>query len=161
MPIERSESQTGELLSCILADVRSLMESGCVNSVSDVGDHHRRLLERFEDFVGAVLDGHLVSEAVDIMARDFTDFLGNHFSVEETIMSLLEYRGEEAHKQQHRRFLDEVRHLLRMLPLGVGTYGDFALMVGDWLLKHEGTLDAELAEHAAAVIAGKTQLAVE
>ena len=98
-------------------------------------------LAAIEDFVGAVLDGHLENEAVDIMARDFTDFLGNHFSVEETIMSLLEYPGEEAHKKQPRRFLDEARHLLRMLPLGVGTYGDFAIMAGGWLLKHEGTFD--------------------
>lgn len=48
-----------------------------------------------------------------------------------------------------------------MLPLAIGTYGDFAVMTAEWRVKHEGTFDSDLADHAASVLLGKSRLAVE
>ena len=152
MPIERSEAQTRQVLTSLLEDVRALAASDRVNGVSDVGDHHRRLLEHYQDFVGALVDGYKSIESIDIIVREFVSFLEKHFSVEETIMSLLEYPDAEPHTATHRRFIDDIGHLLRMIPLGVKTYADFAIQVGRWLLNHEGTLDAELADYAARMI---------
>jgi len=47
-----------------------------------------------------------------------------------------------------------------MVPLGVRTYGDFALAIGQWLLAHEGTFDAELSRYAADAIGANSQVKV-
>ena len=128
----RREKQIHERLVSILQGIRLLMNSDTINTIRDVCDQHIKLLQKFDGFAGAILYGHLDPSEIDALAHDFIAYLGIHFAVEETLMTIIEYSDIDAHQRRHRIILED---------------GDLAVLIGNWLLDHESTTDGYLTKY--------------
>ena len=136
-------------LSDIVKRIRILMKRKQENIVSDVDSQHEKLLEKFDKFAGALLFEHLDPHDIDSLVQTFVGYISIHFTIEETLMKIVEYDDTETHKRCHRLFLQDITRLLGLIPLGMKTNEDLAVMAGEWLLNHEGASDTYFARYVA------------
>ena len=138
------EEQARKDLATIMQSVRALIKNHRMTMVSDVGDQHLKLLEKYDNYSGAVLYGHLDAPKVDEIAQEFIIYMKVHFAVEETLMAIIEYDDMSSHQSVHRRFLEDVGRLMLQIPLGMKSNEDLGILIGGWLLEHHQMADNHL-----------------
>ncbi len=79
--------------------------------VEQIDEQHQELFRRAERLVLALEAGHRAD--VDPLLRYLTDYVVSHFEFEERWMAEAEYPGLEAHRDAHRRFMDDLRERTR------------------------------------------------
>jgi diguanylate cyclase (GGDEF)-like protein/hemerythrin-like metal-binding protein len=100
---------------------------------------HMRLMSLLNILVGALRNGEEHAGALtDVVA--YTEF---HFSAEERLMRQCGYAGAAAHRDLHRRLLEDL-HGLRMDGAAVSV-GLIARYLREWLLRHVDGADRDLA----------------
>jgi hemerythrin-like metal-binding protein len=151
--IERIEAEKKSILGGMLKRIHMLRHDGYAScGVTDVDDHHRRLIERYEGLVVAILDEQLDDDGLGLLCVNLISYMEDHFALEEMLMTLIDYREAEMHSAHHRRFLNSAARLMQEMRLGTKTCPDFGIMVAEWLLEHEGNLDRGLAHHASSLV---------
>jgi hemerythrin len=119
--------------------------------VESIDEQHRELFTRSARLVRALEAGD--RSEVEPLIRYLTDYVLSHFECEERWMAETEYPGLETHRDQHRRFKDELREMTREYqrkgptPLVALTVNNW---LGDWLKRHIGGADVELGRWIAA-----------
>ena len=147
MSTGRQEAQDRENLAAIMLSVRALMNNQCVSMISDVGDQHLKLLQKFDDFGGSILYGHLDTPELDNLVQDFVVYLKVHFTVEEALMAIIEYSDRATHQHRHRRFLEDVGRMIGQIHLSLKSNEELGNLIGSWLLEHESAADSYLAKY--------------
>jgi hemerythrin-like metal-binding protein len=114
--------------------------------VREIDDQHARLVVLLNELVAALRNGQPHEAALTDVVR----YTGFHFACEERLMRGVGYLGEAAHREMHRRLLDDLRGL-RLDGAGVSV-SLIARYLQEWLLRHVDGADRDVA--AALVAAG-------
>ena len=119
--------------------------------VPDIDEQHQELFRRAERLLIALRAGD--RGEVEPLVKYLEDYVVSHFQCEERWMAQAEYPGLDLHRDQHRRFQDEMQEMTREFqrkgpsPLLALTINNW---LSDWLLRHIGGADVELGRWLAA-----------
>ncbi len=112
--------------------------------VEEIDEQHGELLRRAERLVRALEAGDRVG--IEPLLRSLADYARSHFECEERWMLHHEYPGFEAHRDGHRRFLDEFRgqvHELQRLGPTPGMATAIHGWLAGWMRDHLGGPDRD------------------
>ncbi|HET9554022.1 MAG TPA: bacteriohemerythrin [Anaeromyxobacteraceae bacterium] len=113
--------------------------------VDEIDEQHQELFRRAERLVRALEAGD--RSGVEPVLRYLSDYVVSHFACEERWMAETEYPGLAAHRDQHQRFTDDFRAMVREYqrkgptPLVALTVHEW---LAEWLRRHIGRSDVEL-----------------
>lgn len=119
--------------------------------VAPIDEQHQELFRRAERLILALRAGD--RSEVEPLLRYLADYIVSHFECEERWMAQAEYPGLEPHRDAHRRFRDDFQEMTREYqrkgptPLVALTVHNW---LADWLVRHIGGADVELARWLAA-----------
>ena len=81
-------------------------------------------------------------------AHETVNYLHHHFSTEEKMMLLFEYKGYPEHKTEHENFSKEIQNQIRLVSIRRQLDPDiFVRLIKDWLVSHITKLDNDLAKY--------------
>lgn len=121
-------------------------EGLCVG-VTTIDDQHRRLTAVINELYQAYAAGKDNAVIGDIVAA-LADYVASHFGAEEALMTQTAYPDIEAHKAEHREFLDKTVGFLVDSAEGREELSTEVLdYLTDWWLKHISGTDVRMAEH--------------
>jgi diguanylate cyclase (GGDEF)-like protein/hemerythrin-like metal-binding protein/PAS domain S-box-containing protein len=107
--------------------------------IHEIDEQHARLAGLLNDLVGALRNG----EDHTTIFREIIRYTEFHFASEERLMAQYNYADSEAHRDLHRRLLDDIRNL------GLEHEGFSVSLIlrylQEWLLRHVDGADRELA----------------
>jgi len=114
---------------------------------SKIDEQHKKLVNILNDLYRGIAISKTDDE--DIVFRSaikrLIDYVGYHFSYEETIMERCEYAGIEEHKDWHRKFVAmilEEAELYKREPRLIGSR--LIRKLRDWILEHIGVRDKDM-----------------
>ncbi|AQQ70612.1 McHr [Limihaloglobus sulfuriphilus] len=115
--------------------------------VEFIDEQHKMLLEKINDISKAV-EADRGPEKIGDMLDFLLEYSDFHFNAEESHMREMAYPDLEAHRQQHKEFVETIKELIRDF-LEDGPTRELAeavnTMLVNWLRKHIKTVDAKLA----------------
>ena len=113
--------------------------------IAEIDEQHCRLMSLLNDLADALRNG----EAHGAVLEEVIRYTGFHFATEEHLMRTHHYDGEVAHREMHRRLLDDLRGL-RLDETGTNV-SLIVRYLREWLLRHVDGADRDLAAalHAA------------
>jgi hemerythrin len=118
----------------------------------EIDDQHRELFNRIDQLMAATQDRRARSE-VGRLLTFLGDYVVSHFEAEERLMEGADYPEAEAHRAEHRRFVEDYARLFQDYraegpgPVFVIKFGN---RVTAWLCEHICRTDRRLADHLSA-----------
>ncbi len=114
--------------------------------VPEIDNQHKELLHRFDRLLTASQAGQGIEELKNLQVY-LEDYVTSHFSDEEGIQRQHSYPGYEAHKSEHRYFIEQITKLrLETEKSGVATHNVIETnnLLLKWLLNHISKVDTQL-----------------
>lgn len=116
-------------------------------NLQEVDAQHRELVSMVNALHDAMTEGRS-KEAMGRTIDGLIDYTRSHFTLEEAYFDMFGYPDSDAHKAQHRAFVDKVKDFKQgfdedrlFLSLDVMNF------LGDWLVEHIQGSDAEYAPY--------------
>lgn len=102
--------------------------------VREIDDQHKKLIKMINDFYENISDNN---RAVSRLLASLAEYTVYHFKTEEKYMDRFNYPGTDAHKNEHRLFVEKVTDVKTRFDAGkmVISY-EITNFVKDWVIKH-------------------------
>lgn len=114
--------------------------------VPQIDREHREILGLADDFRAALEAGSPKSE-LQRRVGELVEVVAEHFSSEESLMLSTGYAGREAHEQEHKRLLGQIRLFESEFASGkIKTCDALALFIDAWTRQHIVGPDQRFAE---------------
>ena len=115
--------------------------------IAEIDAQHRRLFEllvEMRSWARSEFDHLAVRDILNALA----DYAATHFSVEESVMRMLNYPDTEAHIANHKAFINRL-NVFRYQFLKDGNVGDVDLadFIQSWLVEHIDRADRAYVQH--------------
>ncbi len=121
-------------------------EGLCVG-VAAIDDQHRNLTATINELYQAYAAGR-DKAVIERIVCALSDYVAAHFGLEEALMAQSDYPDAEAHKAEHREFLDKTMDFILASVEGREELSVEVLdFLTDWWLKHISGTDMRLAGH--------------
>lgn len=105
--------------------------------VPQMDREHREMINHAQSIRAAVTGGGMPRDELQILLKKLIDSVKNHFASEEELMFSCRYHGYTAHREEHKRLLDQVCLVEKELPLGtIQVGGALACFVEAWMRQH-------------------------
>ena len=117
--------------------------------VPAIDNQHKELLLRFDKLLNASQAGQGVDELKRLQVY-LDEYVHSHFSDEEALQRQHSYPGYEAHRGEHRHFIEQINKLRRETEsAGVATHNVIETnnLLLKWLLNHISKVDTQLAAY--------------
>ncbi len=103
--------------------------------IQEIDEQHKVLVDLLNELHRAITEHHGSDAAIGILDR-LVEYTRIHFSVEESLMRVLDYPGYEEHKQHHEQLIEQVYELRGKV--GNGKHISFELLhfLKSWLTRH-------------------------
>jgi hemerythrin len=112
---------------------------------ADIDDQHHRLIDLINEFDDAVRADPAGTVPASVI-HDLLHYAIHHFSFEETLMDTHQLSSSEAHKQEHRQLLTQMRTIQADIDAGAAHAGELLVPLRTWLTEHLQHADAVLVE---------------
>ena len=114
-----------------------VLGSELVLFVPQMDREHREMLTHAQSLRAAVTGGGMPRDEVQLLLEKLIDSVKKHFASEEALMLSSGYHGGTAHREEHRRLLEQVYVVEKELPLGrIEVGGALACFVEEWMGQH-------------------------
>lgn len=111
--------------------------------IEEMDNDHKRLLNLINQLQTAV-HYYTGKEFEEKALDELVDYTKTHFSKEEKLMADNGYADLEAHKLQHKEFIDQVNHFIKQYKENSDvTISDTLKFLKEWLIKHINGTDKE------------------
>lgn len=116
---------------------------------AEIDGQHKELVRRFNNLLASCNQGKGREEVYNTLLF-LGDYVRSHFRAEEELQRQHGYPGYPAHKEQHEKFVDDLRKLESTLGEEGAT---IALVIqtnqtiGSWLIRHISATDREFAAY--------------
>ena len=115
--------------------------------IDEIDDQHKKLFGKINDLRSAIQEGK-GTDTINATSRFLADYVLEHFSREEQVMSEIDYPDYQLHKSEHIAFMRDLVGFKKNLDRLQGEGGITSFLViemqrrlHDWLLHHIGKED--------------------
>jgi hemerythrin-like metal-binding protein len=113
-------------------------------NVKRCDDDHQRLFELIRELRSAILRGKS-AEVMDKIVEELEDYSVFHFTAEEALLEAANYPLLEAHRTEHRKFIDRLAKFRRE---GIaGQPYEVLNFMNRWLVHHIKTIDKQYSDY--------------
>jgi hemerythrin len=120
-------------------------EEYCIGH-AEIDAQHKDLFGLQSKLYDAVSAGH-GKELVEQVVEELLSYVRNHFILEETLMSEMNYPGFEEHRRQHLQLLERVNSMRSLVARGENLASiELLEFMNDWLSQHILKSDLQLTE---------------
>ncbi|KOR31284.1 hemerythrin [Achromatium sp. WMS2] len=115
--------------------------------IQEIDEQHKVLINLLNSINEAVEQRRSLEVAKEILGK-LIDYSRIHFSVEESLMRVLNYPGYDEHKELHQDLMDNIIALSQKLDEGKLAVGvELQYFLKNWLVKHIMETDKQYTEH--------------
>ncbi|CAM3841948.1 bacteriohemerythrin [Parendozoicomonas haliclonae] len=114
--------------------------------IQEIDEQHKILVDLLNKLYLAIREHH-GNEATVTILDELVDYTRIHFSVEESLMRILDYPDYESHKHHHELLIEQINELRRKVQNGKHIGFELLHFLKNWLTKHIMEEDMEYAPH--------------
>lgn len=120
--------------------------------IAEIDDQHKELIDCISGLERAVETGDTKQRwsAIHYAIVQLSDYTRIHFSVEESLMRILDFPDRETHAGEHRKFVTYLRNIERKSITQDVREDDIVSFLRNWLLTHVLNEDRKYSEYFAA-----------
>ncbi len=108
------------------------------------------IVQKYYDFVASLRDPCL-TEKRSIKFQELVAYIGLHFTIENSLMEMVQYPKQVLHRKQHTSFIDRINIIILDVHAEKAPINDLVLYIGHWLLGHVLIADREFADFQATI----------
>ena len=116
-----------------------------------IDEQHIKLIKLTNKLFNSCISGQERTKSDSIflgVINEVIDYVGYHFSTEETVMERVNYPAYKNHKQEHIAFVKEVLQKVEEFNAGkINAPLSFVYYLRDWILNHIAVNDKKLGKH--------------
>jgi hemerythrin-like metal-binding protein len=117
-----------------------------VNNVRLIDEQHMRLVDMINGFYAALSEKQPELALVELL-RGLIDYVGYHFSAEESLMNQYAYPAREDHVREHQAFTQRVGDWYQRVAKGQLVVSfEITNYLRSWLVNHISVVDRKLCE---------------
>ena len=112
--------------------------------IAEIDEHHREILRNIT-LIEGMIGKHRWSD-VHFALLQAKDYMSYHFSVEESLMQILDFADVDAHIVEHKKVLKQMNSLTISILSGSSDQADLVALVRSWFYDHLENFDRQLAQ---------------
>jgi len=120
-------------------------DDGWQIGIVKIDGQHRELVKRLNDFHTSLVQKKAQEDVLPLL-HFLIDYTIEHFSAEELLMQEKSYPGFAAHKEMHKKFINEVNGMVGKIQDGKQVFGiELCVFIADWIREHIREHDQKIA----------------